>query len=212
MRQRPPSSLCRAATLVVIALLAGSGPSACGVAGPSADHPRQEPGIGAPGPNPGADPRPRGEAASDAGRADAKDPNPSHLVLRLGERRLYLIDGDPGTPVGSFPIAIGREGWETPTGRFQIEEMVENPDFLKVDDTVVPLRVIKRIPPGPTNPLGQRWIGFAHGEGWTIGIHGTPNPELLGRAVSHGCIRMRNADVIWVYDRVHLGTPVIVEP
>jgi lipoprotein-anchoring transpeptidase ErfK/SrfK len=132
-------------------------------------------------------------------------------VLHLGERRLYLVDEDRGTPVESFPVAIGRAGWETPVGQYQVEEMVRNPDFLKVDDGVVPLRVIKRIPPGPTNPLGERWIGFAHGEGWTLGIHGTPNPELLGQAVSHGCVRMRNADVIRVYDRVQVGTTVIVE-
>ena len=102
--------------------------------------------------------------------------------------------------------------WETPTGNFQVEEMVEHPDFLKVDDSVVPIRVIKRIPPGPTNPLGERWIQFAHGEGRTMGFHGTPDPELLGRAVSHGCVRMRNEDVVRVYERVHLGTPVTVEP
>jgi len=72
--------------------------------------------------------------------------------------------------------------------------------------------VIERIPPGPSNPLGVRWIGFAHGPGWTVGIHGTPMPNLLGRAVSHGCVRMRNADVIRVYDRVQIGTPVFVEP
>jgi L,D-transpeptidase ErfK/SrfK len=150
-------------------------------------------------------------------RAPGADPGspphkPTHLVLRLGERRLYLVDDDPGTPVESFPIAIGKEGWETPPGQYQVEELVENPDFLKVDDSVVPVRVIKRIPPGPTNPLGERWIGFAHGEGWTLGIHGTPNPELVGRAVSHGCIRMRNTDVLRVYDRVQFGTPVIVAP
>jgi L,D-transpeptidase ErfK/SrfK len=92
-----------------------------------------------------------------------------------------------------------------------VEEMVENPDFLKIGDGV-PSRVLKRIPPGPTNPLGERWIGFAHGDGWTVGIHGTPNPELLGRAVSGGCIRMRNADVLRVYDRVQRGTTVIVVP
>src|SRR5262245_64515277 len=90
--------------------------------------------------------------------------------------------------------------------------MVVHPDFLKFDNSVTPARPIKRIPPGPTNPLGERWIGFAHGEGWTLGIHGTPNPELLGRAVSHGCIRMRNSDGIQAYDRVHLGTTVIVAP
>lgn len=135
----------------------------------------------------------------------------THLVLRLGERRLYLMDGDPARPLRSFPIAVGREGLETPVGRFQVEEMVEHPEFLKIDKTG-PLRVVGRIPPGPDNPLGQRWIGFAHGDGWTVGIHGTPHPELLGRAVSHGCVRMRNEDVVHVYERVRLGTVVIVEP
>ena len=53
---------------------------------------------------------------------------------------------------------------------------------------------------------------FAHGEGWTLGFHGTPNPELIGQAVSHGCVRMRNADVLKMYDRVQIGTPVTVEP
>ncbi len=134
-----------------------------------------------------------------------------HLVLRLGERRLYLIDGDPRTPDESFPIAVGREGHETPTGRYQVEEMIEHPDFLRIDHGP-PRRIRERVPPGPDNPLGERWIGFIRGDGWTIGIHGTPHPELLGRAVSGGCIRMRNADVVRVYERVRLGTPVIVEP
>jgi lipoprotein-anchoring transpeptidase ErfK/SrfK len=62
------------------------------------------------------------------------------------------------------------------------------------------------------NPLGLRWIGFAHGEGWTLGIHGTPRPELLGQAVSNGCVRMRNADVVRIYEHVELGTRVVVEP
>jgi lipoprotein-anchoring transpeptidase ErfK/SrfK len=189
MGHRPLSSFRHGVALVAITLLVGLGPSSCGVAGPSPDH--------------------RAEVAPDA-HTSPKDGMLTHLVLRLRERRLYLMDGDPGTPAESFPIAIGKEGWETPPGQYKVEEMVEYPEFLKIDD-VDPLRVIKRIPPGPTNPLGERWIGFAHGDGWTLGIHGTPNPELLGRAVSHGCIRMRNADVIRVYDRVQLGTTVIVE-
>jgi lipoprotein-anchoring transpeptidase ErfK/SrfK len=113
--------------------------------------------------------------------------------------------------VESFPIAIGRKGHDTPTGRFQIDEKVERPDYEKIDP-IDRSHVLKRIPPGPENPLGERWMTFVRGDGWTIGIHGTPQPELLGRAVSGGCIRMRNADVVRVYDRVELGTPVIVEP
>jgi len=136
---------------------------------------------------------------------------PTRLLLRLSERRLYLVHHDAKTPVESFPIAVGKKGWETPVGRFHVEEMVVHPEFLKLDPAM-PTRVLKRIPPGPDNPLGQRWIGFAHGEGWTVGIHGTPRPELLGQAVSHGCIRMRNEDVVRIYDRVQLGTAVTVEP
>jgi lipoprotein-anchoring transpeptidase ErfK/SrfK len=133
----------------------------------------------------------------------------SYLVLRLKERRLHLMRDDEPVPIESFPIAVGRAGHETPTGRFQVEEMIEQPHYDKIDPKDRS-RLLKRIPPGPNNPLGERWIGFAHGEGWTVGIHGTPHPRLLGQAVSGGCIRMRNRDVIRIYEMVELGTPVIV--
>jgi lipoprotein-anchoring transpeptidase ErfK/SrfK len=144
-------------------------------------------------------------------RAVADDREPVYLMLRLAERRLYLMEGDSDTPVESFPIAVGRKGHATPVGRFQIDEMVEHPEFPKLDPNDRS-RVLKVIPPGPDNPLGVRWMTFARGDGWTVGIHGTPRPELLGQAVSGGCIRMRNTDVIRVYDRVRLGTRVVVEP
>jgi lipoprotein-anchoring transpeptidase ErfK/SrfK len=122
-----------------------------------------------------------------------------------------MVRDDAPAPVGSFPSAIGRAGHETPIGRFHVEEMIEHPDFDQIDPNDRQ-HVLKRIPPGPENPLGDRWIGFAHGDGWTVDIHGTPHPELLGHAVSGGCIRMRNADVIRVYDSVKLGTAVVVYP
>jgi len=173
-----------------MAVLVGSGPMACGPAGQKPNDPTR---------------------ARQTDRAEPKDPQPTYLLLRLSERRLYLVDDGSRMPVESFPIAIGREGHDTPTGRFHVEEMIEHPDYEKIDPSDRS-RVLKRIPPGPENPLGERWMAIAHGEGWTVGIHGTPQPELLGRAVSGGCIRMRNADVIRIYDRVHLGTAVIVEP
>jgi lipoprotein-anchoring transpeptidase ErfK/SrfK len=135
----------------------------------------------------------------------------TYLVIRVADRRLDLMRADIAAPVLSFPIAVGRAGHETPTGRFAVEEMIVDPDFPRFDpeDST---RLLERVPPGPANPLGRRWIGFAHGDGWTVGIHGTPHPELLGRAVSGGCVRMRNVDVIRVYGEVELGTPVIVRP
>ena len=173
-----------------MAVLVAWGPIACGPAG-------QKPGP-----------------ATQARQTDQQAPDDSqstYVVLRLSERRLYLMDGGSRMSVESFPIAIGRRGHDTPTGRFHVEEMVQHPDYDKIDPDDRS-RVLKRIPPGPENPLGERWMTFVHGDGWTVGIHGTPQPELLGQAVSGGCIRMRNADVIRVYDRVHLGTTVIVEP
>jgi hypothetical protein len=146
-----------------------------------------------------------------ADHAIASEQASPYLVLRLKERRLDMMRDDAPAPIGSFPIAIGRAGHETPTGRFHVEEMIEHPDYDQIDPNDR-WRVLKRIPPGPENPLGERWIGFAHGDGWTVGIHGTPQPKLLGQAVSGGCIRMRNVDVIRVYESVKVGTPVIVYP
>lgn len=92
-----------------------------------------------------------------------------------------------------------------------MNELVENPDFLRFEWTD-PSPIHGRIPPEPQNPLGLRWVGFASAHGWTIGFRGTPKPGLLGQTVSHGCVRMRNSDVVRVYDLVEIGTRVIVEP
>lgn len=125
------------------------------------------------------------------------------LVLKLGERKIYVYR--EGELYASYPVAVGRPGWETPTGQYQIIQMIPNPGWTNPFTG-------ERIPPGPESPLGERWIAF-----WTdgsdyIGFHGTPNPETVGYAASHGCVRMYNQDVRELYDLVSLGTPVIVEP
>lgn len=125
------------------------------------------------------------------------------LVIRLSERRVYLYDRDEVKT--SYPIAVGRAGWETPVGNHEIINMVVDPGWQNPFTGAV-------IPPGPSNPLGDRWIGF-----WTdgdnyIGFHGTPNEGSVGRAASHGCIRMYNRDVRELFEKVAVGTPVIVEP
>jgi lipoprotein-anchoring transpeptidase ErfK/SrfK len=135
-----------------------------------------------------------------------------HLLLRLDERRLYVVENDVKHPPQGYPVAIGRPKWPTPTGRFQINEMVENPDFLVFDFNDLKKRDRGRIAPGPNNPLGLRWIGFASAHGWQIGFHGTAKTSVLGQAVSHGCVRMSNADIVEVYERVQIGTVVVVEP
>lgn len=128
--------------------------------------------------------------------------NNTRLVIRLRQRRVYLYRENRVQT--SYPIAIGKTGWETPTGSFEVMQMIQNPAWEHPWTGKV-------IPPGPNNPLGTRWIAF-----WTdgknlIGFHGTPNEGLIGQAVSHGCIRMRNQDVVALYEQVAVGTPVIVE-
>lgn len=125
------------------------------------------------------------------------------LVLRLGERRVYLYRGQRVEV--SYPVAVGKDGWETPTGTFQVTQKIENPRWQNPWTGEV-------LPPGPNSALGLRWIGF-----WTngkdfIGFHGTPTLNSIGQAASHGCVRMRNEDVVSLFEKVKLGTPVVVEP
>lgn len=125
------------------------------------------------------------------------------LVLKLKERRVYVYQGD--TLKASYPVAVGKSGWETPTGHFQVLSMLRNPGWTNPFTGEV-------VPPGSDNPLGERWIAF-----WTdghndIGFHGTPNRETVGRAASHGCIRMLNEHIRELFEWVEPGTPVTVEP
>ena len=139
-------------------------------------------------------------------------PKEPYLLLKLNERRVYVMN-DPTAPPAGYPVAIGRPQWPTPTGKFQINQLVENPDFVVFDfNNPGGSKDRGRIAPGIGNPLGLRWIGFAYDHGWAIGFHGTQKTEVLGQAVSHGCVRMSNPDVVEMFARVKLGTPVVVEP
>ncbi|NJP09696.1 MAG: L,D-transpeptidase [Leptolyngbyaceae cyanobacterium RU_5_1] len=134
-------------------------------------------------------------------------PKPStqqiRLVIRLKQRRVDVYKNR--ILQASYPIAIGKPGWETPTGKFQVIEMQKNPGWTHPLTQEV-------IPPGPDNPLGERWIAF-----WTdgnnyIGLHGTPSRESIGKAASHGCVRMYNEHVRELYELVKPGTLVTVKP
>ena len=127
----------------------------------------------------------------------------TQLVLKLSDRRVYVYRGNELAT--SYPVAIGKAGWETPVGSYKVIEMQRDPIWQHPWTG-------KLIPPGAENPLGARWIGF-----WTdgknfIGFHGTPQEKLIGKAVSHGCVRMRNQDILALYAQVEVGTAVIVEP
>ncbi len=125
------------------------------------------------------------------------------LVVDLGDRQV-LVYRDAAI-VARYPLAVGQAGWETPTGSFQINRMQRNPAWRHPITGEV-------IPPGANNPLGSHWIGFTHNGKTEIGFHGTYQEALIGQAVSHGCLRMRNQDAEALYRQVARGTPVLVRP
>ncbi|MBD2341896.1 L,D-transpeptidase [Calothrix sp. FACHB-156] len=135
-------------------------------------------------------------------RANNNRTQPTHLVISVSRRQVSLYRGK--TRIKSYRIAVGRQGWETPTGNFQVQQMFKDPTWIN------PLTG-KSIPGGdPENPLGRYWIGFwTDGKNW-VGFHGTPNPESVGKAASHGCIRMYGNDVQQLFSQVRIGTPVSV--
>jgi lipoprotein-anchoring transpeptidase ErfK/SrfK len=123
------------------------------------------------------------------------------LVLNLKEKHVYVYKGDK--VLTKYPVAIGKKGWETPVGEWQVMEKVVNPGWTSFKDGSV-------MRPGKDNPLGERWIGF-----WTdgkdvIGFHGTANVKSIGTAASHGCVRMFNRDVKALFPLVKVGTTVKV--
>jgi lipoprotein-anchoring transpeptidase ErfK/SrfK len=103
------------------------------------------------------------------------------VIVSIPDRKLALVEG--GRTVRVYPVAVGAAESPSPEGEFKIINRVENPTFYK------PGTVIE---PGKDNPLGTRWIGLSL-KGY--GIHGTNVPASIGKAASHGCIRMRQSDL-----------------
>jgi lipoprotein-anchoring transpeptidase ErfK/SrfK len=130
------------------------------------------------------------------------NPQPIRLEIQRSKRQVVVYHGK--TRIKTYPIAVGKPGWETPLGTFKVQQMMRNPKWISP-------KTGESIPAGdPENPLGRYWIGFwTDGNNW-IGFHGTPNPESVGSAASHGCVRMYNEDVEELFAKVTLGTEVTV--
>lgn len=128
---------------------------------------------------------------------------PVKLVLRLRERRVYVYRGDRVET--SYPVAIGKPSTPTPTGTFQVFQMIKDPIWRNPWTGQVTR-------PGANSALGLRWIGFNQRPNGIIGFHGTPTVNSIGRAASNGCVRMRNEHVVELFEKVHMGATVVVEP
>ncbi len=131
---------------------------------------------------------------------------PGTIVVRTQERRLYFVLGD-GRAV-RYPVGVGRAGkqWH---GTSRVDGQYLKPAWsppaeVKRDHPAIP----NLIPGGsPHNPMGVAALTLAGGE---YAIHGTNAPGSVGHFVSYGCIRMYNRDITDLFDRVEVGTPVVV--
>ncbi len=129
------------------------------------------------------------------------------IVISKPSRVLNLYAPKQGKAkiVQQFKIAVGAPSFPTPTGRFTIVSMQKNPWWYPPASDWA--KDAEPVPPGPSNPLGTRWMGFDRQD---IGIHGTPDSGSLGGFASHGCIRMYIPSAEKLFSLVDVGTPVIV--
>jgi lipoprotein-anchoring transpeptidase ErfK/SrfK len=125
------------------------------------------------------------------------------IVIHRGSNTLHVYDGR--RLVRMVPIATGQARYPTPLGTFTVVDKQLHPWWYPPDSEWA--RGLQPVPPGPGNPLGTRWMGLS---AWGVGMHGTPDAASIGYSASHGCIRMRIPDAEWLYQRVRLGTPVVI--
>jgi lipoprotein-anchoring transpeptidase ErfK/SrfK len=130
---------------------------------------------------------------------------PGTVIVNTGERRLYLVLSD-GKAI-RYPIGVGREGFQW-SGAENISRKQEWPDWRPPEEMLQRRPDLPRfMAGGPENPLGARALYLGQS---LYRIHGSNEPDTIGQAVSSGCIRMLNEDVVDLYERVKIGTKVVV--
>ena len=130
--------------------------------------------------------------------------NREGIIINIGDLRLYYFKNNK--IIKTFPIGIGRSGWETPLGKTMIIEKKENPiwippESLKIEDPELP----DVVGPGPENPLGTRALYLSMP---AYLLHGTNKPYGVGMKVSHGCIRLYPEHIEELYELVTINTRV----
>jgi L,D-transpeptidase ErfK/SrfK len=132
------------------------------------------------------------------------------IVINIPQRMLYLLK--KSRALRAYPVALGKQDWPTPSGRFRIAVKEENPvwDVPKSiqEEMHREGKVVKTcVPPGPDNPLGKHWLGL-NISGY--GIHGTIAPSSIYQFQTHGCIRLHPDDVAELFAAAERGTPVLL--
>ena len=130
---------------------------------------------------------------------------PGTIIVETGERHLYLVQ--PGGRALRYGIGVGRDGFQW-QGLLNITKKAEWPDWTPPPEMIQRQPYLPRfVAGGPGNPLGTRAMYLG---GTVYRIHGTNQPQTIGTAISSGCFRLVNNDVMDLYGRVPVGTKVVV--
>lgn len=136
------------------------------------------------------------QAVKTANEQAAQSEPTREVIVSIPDRKLALIED--GEVVKVYPVAVGKKSTPSPTGEFTIKNRVTNPTYYHKGQV---------IPTGVSNPVGTRWIGLSQ-KGY--GIHGTNEPRSIGKAASHGCIRMAKADLEELFEILRPGDNVSI--
>jgi L,D-transpeptidase ErfK/SrfK len=135
------------------------------------------------------------------------------LAINVPQRMLFLMGSES---VEAYPVAVGRRDWPTPLGEFAVISKEENPTWDVPASIQAEMRrqgrtVVRKVPPGPANPLGAFWLGLSVD---AVGVHGTNAPLSIFRHLTHGCVRLHPDDVARLYPLVPVGARgrVVYEP
>ena len=134
-------------------------------------------------------------------------PEDIHLIVaHKGAKQLYLFNSR-NQMIASFPATIGSSDTPSPTGTYKVVGVAKNPYYSYSPSNFIQGKNLKplTLPPGPNAPVGNIWIGLSKK---SFGIHGTPNPSLISKTASHGCIRLTNWDANDLGNKVRSGVTV----
>lgn len=128
------------------------------------------------------------------------------ILINLPQRMLFFFRD--GNLAGAYPVGLGKPTWPTPTGRFHVADLRENPSWTVPISIQEEMRregkvVLAKLPPGPDNPLGRYWIGLSLSG---YGIHGTSAPASVYHFQSHGCIRLQPENIEKLFPEIKIGT------
>jgi lipoprotein-anchoring transpeptidase ErfK/SrfK len=157
--------------------------------------------------NPSADLTKAGTQIVVVDPGQASLPEVKSIDVDKGKEEVIALDAD-GKPVGVFPATVGSTTRPSPKGTWKVTGVSQNPDYMYDPKKLTwgPKHAGKlHIPPGPNNPVGVVWIALSAPD---YGIHGSPDPHVIGKTASHGCVRLTNWDVEELSKAVRSGVKV----